>query len=355
MDKIEEEYRKKYSEFETFTSRLGQLFETILKSGNISYHLVESRTKSIESYCEKINRKQGKYNQPLNQITDICALRILVYYIDDLEKIEKVLRENFLIDEANSYDAKNNMTENEFGYLSSHFVVSLKTNRSKLPEWTAYAGLKAEIQVRTVLQHAWAAISHQLEYKKNYEIPSVLKRKLYRLAGLIELADEEFQEAREKHNAVEIAIKENIALSSSKTLEEINLNTIKNYFSQNPQIENQIDKIAISAEFEINNADFHMNERNGFFSEIIKICKIQGISTIAEFDKVLKKELNGSAQKKLSDLYKIDNTDWTASTEFIVLLLMIMNLNKIEIKNYNNRIWAKSVWKRFIEIADQNE
>ena len=63
-----------------------------------------------------------------------------------------------------------------------------------------FSNLNAEIQIRTVLQHSWASISHELEYKKITKSRSILQRKLFRLASLIELADEEFKSTRDQHN-----------------------------------------------------------------------------------------------------------------------------------------------------------
>lgn len=354
MENIEEIYRVEYSRFDRNTKRLKQLIETILISSKLNFHLVESRTKSIDSFCEKVKRKKDKYINPLNDITDICALRIIVYYIDDLEKIKILLKENFLIDEENSYEAKNNMTENEFGYLSSHFVISLKKDRSKLPEWSPYKDIKTEVQVRTVLQHAWASISHELEYKKNYEIPSILKRKLYRLAGLIELADEEFQEAREKHNAVELAIKnDDSSIYDKKVYEEINLNTIKNYFEKNTTEISVLENCAIKAGFEIDNSSFTQTERNKFFSDIIRICDIKGISTIDKFSLEMNR-LKSNALSKLTRIYQKDNLEWIGSTEFVILLLLIVSLNKSQLEKYGNSSWYKKLWDTFVEIISEN-
>jgi GTP pyrophosphokinase len=350
---MEEEYRTQYPSFDIFTKRLQQLLETILKSSNINFHLVESRTKSVESFCEKVKRKQDKYINPLKEITDICATRIIVYYIDDLDKVEKVLRENLLIDEANSYYAKNNMTDNEFGYLSSHFVISLKEDRSKLPEWSPYKEQKMEIQVRTVLQHSWASISHELEYKKNYEIPSILKRKLYRLASLIELADEEFQEAREKHLAVELAIKNNEPLYDQKVNEEINLNTLKNYLLKNPEITNQFNQLGKQAGFNIEDVRFSQSEKNKSISEIIKFCEIKGIITIQEFDNYIH-QISEKSLKRLEHLYKKENIGWTASSEFILLISLLMSLNYQQFSKFDNLDWSKKTLETIGEIASIN-
>ncbi len=83
-------------------------------------------------------------------------------------------------------------------YKSSvHYVVSMNEDRLKLPENRGYAGIKCEIQIRTVLQHAWAEIEHDLGYKSEIDIPKDIRRSFSRLAGLLEVADKEFQEIRD--------------------------------------------------------------------------------------------------------------------------------------------------------------
>jgi hypothetical protein len=81
--------------------------------------------------------------------------------------------------------------------LSLHYVVSLLPARSVLAEYRRYADLKAEIQVRSVLQHAWAEIEHDLGYKTALGVPRDVRRSFSRLAGLLELADKEFVSIRE--------------------------------------------------------------------------------------------------------------------------------------------------------------
>jgi putative GTP pyrophosphokinase len=66
-----------------------------------------------------------------------------------------------------------------------------------------YADIRAEIQVRTALQHAWSAVHHKLEYKSSTEAPPELRRRLFRLSALFELADEQFSELRDARARIE--------------------------------------------------------------------------------------------------------------------------------------------------------
>ena len=75
--------------------------------------------------------------------------------------------------------------EERFGYQSVHYLVALKEDRTSLSEYLQYKGLIAEIQVRTILQHAWAEIEHDIQYKSSETIPQPIRRRFMQLAGLL--------------------------------------------------------------------------------------------------------------------------------------------------------------------------
>jgi len=159
--------------------------------------IVYARAKTVSSFAEKTWRK-AKYTDPLYQITDLCGARIITETGDDVERMCEYIRDHFLIDEANSLDAQTRLSAGEFGYLSMHYIVQLSdeflTDTTLMDKETAKAlrGLKTEIQVRTLLQHAWASISHDRIYKSEFTVPDNWRRELARVAALLEHADSSF-------------------------------------------------------------------------------------------------------------------------------------------------------------------
>ena len=73
-----------------------------------------------------------------------------------------------------------------------HYIASLSSNRVIQTEYRKYCGDEFEIQIRSILQHAWAEIEHDLGYKSEAAIPRDIRRRFSRLAGLLEIADDEF-------------------------------------------------------------------------------------------------------------------------------------------------------------------
>ena len=330
-----------------FTNQLKSLVESLLIANNIKYHIIEHRTKELESLTEKIDRKQLK---DVSNVTDLSGIRIIVYYQDDIDKIEKIIESNFKIDKENSIDKSKLYKSNEFGYLSVHYIASLNNEREKLTEWKSSKNLKAEIQVRTVLQHSWASISHELSYKKGYEIPKQLERKLYRLAGLFELADEEFLNIREKH---EILFNQLKAKDLSNTIDEesINLLTLKYIFEEDRNTE-----IFKFIEAEAEKAGFHeseelMNTRN-YLSDINHMSKILKINTVEEFYEVLNKNksLYHAFFSKLIE--KNESTVWYGDLEFYTSLSLILAMEKeqLELLESSSK-WSNSILKLIIEAV----
>jgi ppGpp synthetase/RelA/SpoT-type nucleotidyltranferase len=196
-------YRVKRATYESMTTRLRTLITDLIHDAGIDVIQVEGRAKSVDSFVEKIGRKGKKYTDPFADMTDLVGLRIITYYREDVARIGDILKGEFKVDEKNSVDKVAGLAADRFGYLSVHYIVWLSPARGQLAEWRQYAGIPAEIQVRTALQHAWAAVQHKLDYKSSIEAPLELRRRLFRLSALFELADEQFSELRDARARIE--------------------------------------------------------------------------------------------------------------------------------------------------------
>lgn len=188
------EYVLKRLNYQAFTSAIAELFRNLLVASELEVLAIESRTKTSESFSDKVqsDEKGGKY-QTIGDITDLAGVRIIAYLRENCDKICALIRDNFEIDEANSTD-KGADREDQIGYSSRHFVVKIDKRRANLSEFKPFKGLKAEIQVRTVLQHAWAALDWRFRYKTAKEAPVEVRRKLFRISATLEGADENFSE-----------------------------------------------------------------------------------------------------------------------------------------------------------------
>ncbi|MCJ7446388.1 MAG: hypothetical protein MUO72_01715 [Bacteroidales bacterium] len=183
-------YDQKRGLYDEFRSKIEVLCTEILKLKGIVPHLIVSRTKTRSSLSKKIDDKSEKYNK-LEDITDIAGLRIITFLESEIETIAGIIKKEFQIDPINSIDKRKHEAD-QFGYKSLHYVVSIKQSRCKLTEYKKFANLKCEIQLRSILQHAWAEIEHDLGYKGEQSIPFPYRRGFSRISALLETADREF-------------------------------------------------------------------------------------------------------------------------------------------------------------------
>ncbi|MGD0699451.1 MAG: hypothetical protein ABSA02_06170 [Trebonia sp.] len=173
-----------------FSAALERLIQGLLKADGIQLHTVATRVKSRESAARKVT--VGEDVRPLSSIYDMLGIRIITYFRDEVDAVARVIEREFVIDEAHSADKRMALDPDRFGYLSMHFVAQLNRDRVALAEYRQYDGIKFEIQIRSILQHAWAEIEHDLGYKSKEAVPRGIKRRFSRLAGLLEIADDEF-------------------------------------------------------------------------------------------------------------------------------------------------------------------
>lgn len=178
--------------YESLEKRTYELLSTLLDDAGVEYHSLTSRCKERKSLEGKISR-EGKNYCELSDLTDVVGFRITTYFAGDVDKVAELIEKELILDEDNSIDKRKAAEPDRFGYMSLHLVASHKDERTCLPEYKCCAGKRFEIQIRTILQHAWAEIEHDMGYKSESAVPQTVRRRFSRLAGLLELADEEFQ------------------------------------------------------------------------------------------------------------------------------------------------------------------
>ena len=170
------------------------LIEKAVKNANISTMQISHRIKSPDSYLEKLNRKPDRYPTPYD-MTDMLGFRIICYFSDKVDAFMEIIKDLFVVDTKNSVDKRKQLAADSFGYLSLHFIVSLPPSENYPAELTK---CRFEIQIRTVLQHTWAEIEHDLGYKSDFGIPREVRRGFSRIASLLEVADGYFVMIRDQ-------------------------------------------------------------------------------------------------------------------------------------------------------------
>jgi len=326
-ENILEEFKDKQSRYKLFTKSVENLCLQILGAIGIDHLSIESRTKTYESIKGKILRpeKAGKYEN-LTDITDISGVRIILYLQEDCDNFLKALKDHFIIDERNSIDKIKSQQEDRFGYLSVHVVVSHTDIRTKLVEFRDYSGMKCELQIRTVLQHAWSAIDWKLRYKTENEIPSELKRKLYRISALLELADDEFSSISEKSSNIKKSYDKQI--STSKYNIEINKESITAYIDKDSVFNSIANSVIGSTNMKYNTNKGDTSTRASY---VISTAKQMGLSKISDINQIISNEpelIIESVKRVLNTSRNLSKSPVTFTTkEAILRIAMIIGMH----------------------------
>ncbi|MGF0538052.1 GTP pyrophosphokinase [Agrobacterium sp. ES01] len=285
------------------TASVESILKNLIEQNKIDYLSVSGRTKTKESITDKIKRKN--YKDPAKQITDISGIRIILFVESDIKSVSEIIRNSFSIDELNSSNKDEKLSLDRVGYRSVHFVCDIGNNRSALPEFEGLDSLKFEIQIRTVLQHAWAELAHDRSYKFRGKLPSSIQRSLYLHAGLLEIADKGFSE---------------LATEIDDYTQSVN----RSYQAGNLDIE--INSISLTEFIEgwVRQNDYPLEEIsenvNAPIAELVKELNNFGINTISDLNKIIPEKFV-EISKKLN--YR------TNIFGFIRTIMIINDVNKI--------------------------
>ena len=191
-------YRERRSLYVEFAKHIKTLLEEALRGSDVKTQAVEARAKTIDSFARKaslphpLDPTRPKYEDPLRDITDMAGVRVVTFLPTAVEQVGSAVDAQFEILEQE--DKRDRLSlEERFGYVSVHYLVKLKEDRTDLPLYRRFASLVGEIQVRTILQHAWAEIQHDIEYKGGDPVAASVRRRFMAVAGMLEIADREFQ------------------------------------------------------------------------------------------------------------------------------------------------------------------
>lgn len=252
-----------------------------LKTQNLSFAYSGSRAKTIDSAYEKAkkqikvgNRYELKYSDPKNEIMDFAGVRIVVYLPSEIDAICSAVEQLFVnnIRKDDSENKADRLGKDKVGYLSVHYVIEINTEQ---PEYNQLNDLKCEIQIRTVLQDAWAQIFHDRVYKGTVENDTneAIERKINLLSGSLELIDNQINEIVAYYDSKN----GNLDLKSYQQLlnDQICEKSLTQYcnllmqgkvekFYSYEQIKNLLDLFGIKT---IRELDYHVD--NGFIQELI--------------------------------------------------------------------------------------
>lgn len=184
---LREEYESRYDSLMQLKMMVEQVSHRVLSQQKIKFHFVGGRVKDFDSFRDKILRKG--FSDPFNDVRDLVGVRVVCLFRPEVEKVATVIKDTFTILEVDNQ--MEGTSPDNFGYMALHLKAKLKETQVE-PHLEIVRSVPFEVQIRTIAQDAWAAISHHLDYKKESDIPERLKRDFHALSGLFYVADVHF-------------------------------------------------------------------------------------------------------------------------------------------------------------------
>ena len=253
---IKETYQS-YTEY--FNEIMKKVVEKLQNNVKLSAQpTYKSRVKSFDSYYKKVIRlKPQKITEKCDLIylTDMMGIRMICAFLEDINLAVEQIQNLFEIKEVEVKGAEKKFSE--FGYESTHVLVGIP--KEFIPPLTGKfeklkpisAEIVCEIQIRTILQDAWAEVEHELIYKTEFnpfDIP--LRRKLASINASLSLADITFQEIRDYQNKLQKEIDERRKAFYSQADNLLNEKTDKkeeNISRVSPFVQGTIDDMLLRA------------------------------------------------------------------------------------------------------------
>ena len=278
----------------TFASRVRELLQQLCTASGLNAEIT-ARAKESASLKLKLLAKDGYVS--LSDVPDLADIRVVASYLSEVDEICDMIYREFHVIEDVPHGLQ---SPDAFGYASRHLVIRIGPNRSSLSEWKNTVGLRAEIQVRTILQHAWASISHSLDYKSQEDIPDVVRRKLFQVAALVEVSDGLFDSFRRDTQQLRETY-ESASLGGTWHDLPINLDSLIASFGNMPleKLEAVLQDRGVDIVTERSaGSEADSSSINRYFTEIVSLSDFVGLDTLGQLAQLL------SSDETLKDIGK---------------------------------------------------
>ncbi len=296
-----------------------------LREQGIYITAMEYRVKTEKSLIGKLELKGAKYKS-IDDITDLVGLRVITFYTDEVDKVAAIAKRVFDIDWQESVDKRKLHKLYSFGYNSLHYICRLKTG-----------GPRFELQMRTALQHVWSTIEHDTSYKGDVKIPNVVLRQFGRLAGMMELMDDEFSRLRTVINDYR---RQTLALVKNGKLDDVPLSrdTFRSFLELHPF--DRLNK-RIAA---VNQAEIYPVSVMSYLS----VLESFGLETLGDVQRFIDENSDDAYQLALSQLAVTDLDILSSNTALQYLCLVYV------LKHDGGRDGLKSLYDLINGESDAN-
>jgi len=272
-----DEFRDNLPTFRKMKEIVDKQIRKCVRASGVSINAIESRIKTEKSLVGKLERKGYKY-RVLSDITDLVGARIITFYTDEVDKVSALMDNLFDVDWEESVDKRKLLDLDRFGYQSLHYICRIPKEMFSSEEYPMLNEYRFEIQMRTALQHVWATMNHNTGYKSGVEIPKEHLRNLNRIAGMLDLADEQFSRIRREITEYRRNVQ---ALVASGNFDDVPLDsdTFRSYLALDPYRE------LVTQMASINQAEVYQDNLMRYLDVLLKL----GFKTLGDLERMRKR------------------------------------------------------------------
>ena len=353
IDEIGIRYVESLKLYEEYAARIRNLIQDLVEVEGIEFYAIDGWA---EPPAELLRILSTLEENDLPGV-DLVTIRVLLRFPADVLRIESLIKSEFDVDPSRSLPSNSRVLKDpgRFGYPAVVYILSLSESRSTLKEWEKYKDLNFRLELRTLLQEAWATIVPKVSQTVGTSSEEEFTRELFLLGAMLEKADKGFLTLRDEIKNESLLVPP--SASAKKPPEPVAAETLftdeelYRLFHDDPSLLGKWNSNAISAGFPEFTPD--ANYLRESFSHLCNILRASGIDTLSEVRKFLDdmdNEDKGLRQlKTLHETFR-DNDKWRVDP-FSALFLLVLNfrwdilkdkdLTALNIKKGSDRISGK--------------
>ena len=329
VDELGKKYMRQYSLYREFAARACNLLENLVEQDGIQLYNVSGEAKSPEGFLRMYEALAEGVPSSLSEIADLCTVKILVHFPEDVEKVERIVQQEFLVDMARSVTSASLDDPDRFGYPAVYYTLSLSRARVALREWNKYKDIPFSLEIRTVLQEVWAANTPKVMLPTDTTTKKKLQRKLFRVGALLEEADEGYfslwESARESAMPVTapVAVVEPVA-SNRRVFDRA---ALRQYFQEHEEIPRRWAEIASDVGFPPFRPDPEYLETSlSYLWDILRAAEMDSPDEFQRFIASLEEEEKGREQiATVHKAFEREAQSWRVDG-YSALFLLVLNL-----------------------------
>lgn len=327
VDELGISYVRKLSLYEEYASRIRNLIQDLIEREGVAFQSVEGWAARPNDLISTLAERDEDEIASL----DLVTVRVLLRLPEDVYRVERIVVNEFAADLPRSVPSNGRLLTDpyRFGYPAVSYVLSLSDDRASLREWEKYRGLSFRLELRTMIQDAWAAIEPSARMTLSPAADMQMKRRMFRIAMLLEEADERFLELWNEMKDEALLVppsaeprSDTPPVTAERTFSEEEL---YNFFKEDIGLMSRWDSIAKEAGFpEFEPDSSYLRASFGYMCTILRAAGIDTFSEVRAF--LSEVESGGIAERQLRTVCsRFKDAEWRVDP-FSAIFMVVLNL-----------------------------